>query len=58
MLTVPRTDIEHYPQAVVAMARVMKHLGVACTFRSDGLVAENYGYYSGGKQWQRKSACV
>jgi len=53
MLTVPRTDIEHYPQAVVALARVMKHLGVACTFRSDGLVAENYGYYAGGKAWQR-----
>jgi hypothetical protein len=27
--------------------------GVSCTFRSDGLVAENYGYYAGGKDWQR-----
>ncbi len=25
----------------------------SCTFRSDGLVAENYGYYAGGKDWQR-----
>lgn len=54
MLTVPRTDIEHYPQAVAALARVMAHLGVSCTFRSDGLVAENYGYYAGGKDWQRE----
>ncbi len=54
MLTVPRTDIEHYPKAVAALARVMQHLGVSCTFRSDGLVAENYGYYAGGKQWQRE----
>jgi Fe-S oxidoreductase len=54
MLTVPRTDIEHYPQAVVALARVMRHLGVSSTFRSDGLVAENYGYYAGGKDWQRQ----
>lgn len=54
MLTVPRTDIEHYPDAVAALARVMRHLNVACTFRSDGLVAENYGYYAGGKQWQRR----
>jgi Fe-S oxidoreductase len=54
MLCVPRTDIEHYPSAVAALARVMQHLGVSCTFRSDGLVAENYGYYAGGKQWQRE----
>jgi len=54
MLTVPRTDIEHYPKAVAALARVMQHLGTSCTFRSDGLVAENYGYYAGGKEWQRQ----
>ncbi|MGA9334370.1 MAG: (Fe-S)-binding protein [Rudaea sp.] len=54
MLTVPRTDIEHYPGAVAALARVMNHLKVSCTFRSDGLIAENYGYYAGGKQWQRR----
>jgi Fe-S oxidoreductase len=35
MLCVPRTDIEHYPAAVAALARVMQHLGVSCTFRSD-----------------------
>jgi hypothetical protein len=54
MLCVPRTDIEHYPGAVAALARVMQHLGVSCTFRSDGLVAENYGYFAGGKEWQRE----
>lgn len=54
MLTVPRTDIEHYPSAVAALGRVMAHLKVDCTFRSDGLVAENYGYYAGGRQWQRE----
>jgi Fe-S oxidoreductase len=54
MLCVPRTDIEHYPSAVAALAKVMQQLGVACTFRSDALVAENYGYYAGGKQWQRE----
>ena len=53
LLTVPRTDIEHYPQAVAALARVMAHLKVDCTFRSDGLIAENYAYYAGGRQWQR-----
>jgi Fe-S oxidoreductase len=54
MLCVPRTDIEHYPSSVAALARVMSHLGVSCTFRTDGLVAENYGYYAGGKEWQRR----
>jgi len=54
MLTVPRTDIEQYPKAVADLARVMRHLGVSCTFRSDGLVAENYGYYAGGRDWQRQ----
>jgi len=53
MLCVPRTDIEHYPTAVAALASVMQHLECSCTFRSDGLVAENYGYYAGGKDWQR-----
>lgn len=54
MLTVPRTDIEHYPAAVAALARVMAHMKVDCTFRSDGLIAENYGYYAGGRDWQRR----
>ncbi len=53
MLCVPRTDIEQYPSAVAALARVMSNLGISCTFRSDGLVAENYGYFAGAKEWQR-----
>jgi Fe-S oxidoreductase len=53
MLCVPRTDIEQYPAAVAALARVMSHLDISCTFRSGGLVAENYGYFAGGQQWQR-----
>jgi Fe-S oxidoreductase len=50
MLCVPRTDIEHYPEAVAAIARVMQ----SCTFRSDGLIAENYGYFAGAKAWQKE----
>jgi len=53
LVCVPRTDIEHYPSAVAALARVMQHVGASYTFRSDGLIAENYGYYAGGKSWQR-----
>jgi Fe-S oxidoreductase len=54
MLCVPRTDIEHYPSAVAALARVVEHLDMSCTFRSDGLIAENYGYFAGSKAWQRQ----
>ena len=53
MLCVPRTDIDRYPGAVASLARVMTHLGIACTFRSDALLAENYGYFAGSAQWQR-----
>ena len=54
MLTVPRTDIEQYPAAVAAIAKVMAHMKVDCTFRTDGLIAENYGYHAGGRDWQRR----
>ena len=54
MLTVPRTDIEQYPASVAAIAKVMAHMKVDCTFRTDGLIAENYGYHAGGRDWQRR----
>ena len=53
MLCVPRTDIVQYPAAVAALARVMAFLKVSYTFRSDGLVAENYGHHAGSPEWQR-----
>ena len=53
LLCVPRNDLEHRPQAVAALARVMAHLGADCTFRSEALVAENYGYYAGSRERQR-----
>jgi len=53
MVCVPRTDIVQYPAAVAALARVMTHLKVSYTFRSDALVAENYGHYAGSREWQR-----
>jgi Fe-S oxidoreductase len=54
MLCISRTDIERYPAAVAAIARLMQHLGVTCTFRSAALIAENYAYYAGGQDWQRE----
>lgn len=51
---VPRTDLERYPEAVAALAKTLAHLGADYTFRGDALVAENYGYYAGGRDWQRR----
>jgi Fe-S oxidoreductase len=50
---IPRTDIEIYPAAVAALAKVLVHTGDSFTFRSNALVAENYGYYTGSRQQQR-----
>ena len=49
-------DIEHYPKAVAALARGMQHLAGSRTFRSEGLIAENYGYYAGARSWHATSA--
>ncbi|MBD3647991.1 MAG: (Fe-S)-binding protein [Pseudomonadales bacterium] len=54
LLCVPRTDVERYPEAVVALVKVMQHVGVTATFRSGALVAENYGYYAGSRKAQRE----
>ena len=52
MLCVSGIDIEHYPKQIVALSRVMDHLGVSWTFRSEALLAENYPYLAGARQWE------
>ncbi|MDT8408071.1 MAG: (Fe-S)-binding protein [Wenzhouxiangellaceae bacterium] len=54
MACVPRTDLENNPSAIAAMAQVLNATGTDYTFRSDALVAENYGYYAGSRGLQRK----
>ena len=46
-------EIMKYPQSIVAIAKVMKHLGLSWTLRSDGYEATNFGMLSGNEQWQR-----
>ena len=45
-------EIMKYPQSIVAIAKVMKHLGLSWTLRSDGYEATNFGMLSGNEQWQ------
>ena len=53
LLLVSGFEVDRYPAQVVAMAKVMAHLGVNATFRSDALFAENMAYFVGAVGWQR-----
>jgi len=51
--TLSSIEIMKYPQSIVAMAKVMNHLGLDWTFRSDGYEATNFGMLSGNAKWQK-----
>lgn len=53
LLTMSSIEIMKYPEAIAAMAKVMRHLGLSYTFRSDGYEATNFGMLSGNAQWQK-----
>jgi len=53
LVTVSSLELEQYPGQVAALARVMEHLGDDYTFRSDALVADNFAYFAGSREWQR-----
>lgn len=54
LVCAPRTDLEKHPAAIAALAKVLEKSGADYTFRSSALVAENYGYYAGSRDWQHK----
>ena len=53
LCTMSSVEIMKYPQSLVATAKVMNHLGLDWTFRSDGYEATNFGLLSGNTAWQR-----
>jgi Fe-S oxidoreductase len=53
LCTMSSIEIMKYPQAIVATAKIMKHVGADWTFRTDGYEATNFGLLSGNAQWQR-----
>ena len=53
LLLVSGAEVDRYPAQVAALARVMAHLGVKATFRSEALFAENMAYFTGALNWQR-----
>jgi Fe-S oxidoreductase len=53
MCTMSSIEIMKYPDSIVATARIMRHLGVDWTFRTDGYEATNFGLLSGNAEWQK-----
>ncbi|HTQ77999.1 MAG TPA: (Fe-S)-binding protein [Burkholderiales bacterium] len=53
LVTLSSIEIMKYPKSIVATARILKHLGVSWTLRSEGYEATNFGLFSGNADWQR-----
>ena len=53
LVTLSSIEIMKYPASIVALARILKHLGASWTIRSDGYEATNFGLFSGNLDWQR-----
>lgn len=50
--TVSSIDIRMYPRTMAAMARILNHIGVSWTFRTDGFDADNVSLTAGDRQGQ------
>lgn len=53
LVTMSSIEIQKYPQAMAAVAKVLNHLGMSWTICSDGYEATNFGLLSGNADWQR-----
>lgn len=53
LVTLSSIEIMKYPQSIVAMAKILNHLGASWTLSSNGYEATNFGMLSGNVQWQR-----
>jgi Fe-S oxidoreductase len=54
LCTMSSIEIMKYPESIVATAKVMNHLGLDWTFRSDGYEATNFGLLSGNSALQKQ----
>ncbi len=53
MVTLSSIEIQKYPKSMADLAKVMNHMGLSWTFRTDGYEATNFGMLSGNSAWQR-----
>jgi Fe-S oxidoreductase len=56
MVTLSSIEIQKYPKSMADLAKVMNHLGLSWTFRTDGYEATNFGMLSGNSAWQRNTS--
>lgn len=53
LIALSSIEIMKYPQSIVSTAKVLNHLGISWTLRSDGYEATNFGLLSGNSEWQK-----
>lgn len=53
LVTLSSIEIQKYPQAIAHMAKLLNHMGMSWTFRTDGYEATNFGLLSGNADWQK-----
>ena len=53
LIALSSIEIMKYPQSIVSTAKVLNHMGVSWTLRSDGYEATNFGMLSGNAEWQK-----
>ncbi len=58
LVTVSSIEIMKYPQSLVALAKVMNHIGASWTFRSDGYEATNFSMLSGDRKGQHDATML
>ncbi len=56
LCTLSQSELDDYPDSVVAMAKVMNHLGADWTYRSDGYESSNYGMLAGDLALQKEAS--
>ncbi|MEJ2479706.1 MAG: (Fe-S)-binding protein [Acidihalobacter sp.] len=53
LVTMSSIEIQKYPESMAAVAKVLNHMGLSWTFRTDGYEATNFGLLSGNADWQK-----
>ena len=56
MLCTSTNELETYPDALIATARILNRMGLDWTYVSDGWETSNYGIVSGNEDWQRAAS--
>ena len=54
LVTISSIEIMKYPNAMAATAKILNHMGVDWTYRTDGYEATNFGLFSGHLHLQRE----